>query len=73
MADLWIRDVPDAVLAGVDAHAARLGLSRAEYIRRRLASDAATSNAQVSSEDLRTFSDTFADLADEEVMGSAWR
>ena len=43
MADVLIRDVPEAVLAGVDAHASRLGLSRVEYIRRRLAADAATS------------------------------
>lgn len=73
MADVLIRDVPEEVLAGVDAHAARLGLSRAEYIRRRLASDAATANAQVSSQDLRKFADTFADLADPEVMDAAWR
>lgn len=73
MADVLIRDVPDAVLAGVDAHAARLGLSRAEYIRRRLASDAATSNARVSAVDLRMFTDSFADLADHEVMDAAWR
>lgn len=73
MADVLIRDVPDAVLAGVDAHAARLGLSRAEYIRRRLAADAATSSVQVSAQDLRTFADRFADLADQEVMDAAWR
>lgn len=73
MADVLIRDIPEAVLAGVDAHAARLGLSRAEYIRRRLASDATTSIVQVSSQDLRTFTDTFADLADDKVMDSAWR
>ncbi len=41
MADVLVRDVPEEVLAGVDAHAARLGLSRVEYIRRRLAADAA--------------------------------
>ena len=34
VADVLIRAVPEAVLAGVDAHAARLGLSRVEYIRR---------------------------------------
>lgn len=73
MADVLIRDVPEVVLAGVDAHAARLGLSRVEYIRRRLASDAATSNAHVSSQDLRTFAGTFPDLADHEVMDAAWR
>ena len=37
MADVLVRDVPEEVLAGIDAHAARLGLSRVEYIRLRLA------------------------------------
>jgi hypothetical protein len=73
VADVLIRDVPDAVLAEVDAHAARLGLSRVEYIRRRLAADASASNAQVSAQDLRKFADTFADLADREVIDEAWR
>ena len=73
MADVLIRDVPDAVLAGVDAHAARLGISRVEYIRRRLAADAATASAPVSVQDLRKFADGFADLANDEVMDSAWR
>jgi len=73
MPDVLIRDVPDEVLAEVDAHAARLGLSRAEYIRRRLAADAATSPAPVSAQDLRAFARTFSDLADPEVMDAAWR
>ena len=72
MADV-LRDVPDAVLAGVDAHAARLGISRAEYIRRRLAADAATANAPVSVEDLRSFADRFADLTDDQAIDDAWR
>jgi hypothetical protein len=73
MPDVLIRDVPEAVLVEVDAHAARLGLSRVEYIRRRLAADAATSSASVSAEDLRTFAHGFADLADPEVMDPAWQ
>lgn len=73
MADVLIRDIPESVLAGVDAHAARLGISRVEYIRRRLAADAATSSARVSTQDLRSFADRFADLADQEVMDAAWR
>jgi hypothetical protein len=73
VADVLIRDVPDSVLAGVDAHAARLGLSRAEYIRRRLAADAASSSASVSTGDLRAFADRFADLADPDVTGPAWQ
>lgn len=73
MADVLIRDVPEAVLAGVDVNAARLGLSRVEYIRRRLAADAATTSASVSAADLRGFADRFADLADPDVMDDAWR
>lgn len=73
MTDVLVRDIPDDVLAGVDAHAARLGLSRVEYIRRRLAADAANSPASVSVKDLRRFADRFADLGDDSVMDSAWR
>jgi hypothetical protein len=73
MADVLIRDVPDGVLAGVDAHAARLGISRVEYIRRRLAADAATASTPVTVDDLRAFTDRFADLGDDQVMDDAWR
>ena len=73
MADVLIRDVPDGVLAGIDAHAARLGISRGEYIRRRLAADAATVGARVSVHDLRQFADRFTGLASAEVTDSAWR
>lgn len=73
MADVLIRDVPEMVLAGVDAHASRLGLSRVEYIRRKLAVDAATSDAAVSAQDLRSFAVLAADLDDHEVMGAAWK
>jgi hypothetical protein len=33
MTDMLIRDIPDEVIAGLDAHAGRLGLSRSEYVR----------------------------------------
>jgi hypothetical protein len=73
MTDVLIRDIPDDVLAGVDAHAARLGISRVEYIRRRLAADAAANAASVSVKDLRRFADKFVDLTDESIMDAAWR
>ncbi len=73
MTDVLIRDVPDDVLAAVDAHAGRLGLSRSEYVRRRLAQDAAVQDTAVSVEDLARFADAFSDLADPEVMSRAWR
>jgi hypothetical protein len=71
--DVLIRDVPDDVIAAVDAHAGRLGLSRSEYLRRRLAQDAATHAAQVSEDDLARFAERFVDLADPDVMSQAWR
>jgi plasmid stability protein len=47
MTDVLIRDVPDEVLAAVDVRAGRLGLSRSEYVRRRLAQDAALPDTSV--------------------------
>ena len=73
MPDVLIPDAPDAVLAALDAKAAQLGTTRGEYIRRRLAADAATMSATVFVQDLRTFADNFADLAHAEVIDSSWR
>jgi len=64
--------VADDVIAALDAHAGRLGLSRSEYVRRRLAQDAATPGSPVSVADLTRFASTFADLADPDVMSQAW-
>ncbi len=73
MTDMLIRDVPDDVLAAVDARAVRLGLSRSEYVRRRLAQDAATPQVRVTQQDLAKFADEVADLADPDVMSQAWQ
>jgi plasmid stability protein len=73
MTDMLIRDVPDDVIAALEAHARRLGLSRTEYVRRRLAQDAASSDSPVSAADLTRFADTFSDLADPGVMSQAWQ
>jgi Antitoxin FitA-like, ribbon-helix-helix len=73
MTDILIRDVPEDVVAALDAQAGRLGLSRSEYVRRRLAQDAVRQDSPVSIEDLARFADVFADLADPDVMSQAWR
>ncbi len=70
--DVLIRDVPDDVLAAVDARAGRLGLSRSEYVRRRLAQDAVP-EAAVTPADLTRFGELFGDLTDPEIMDQAWR
>ena len=73
MTDMLIRDVPDDVIAALEAHARRLGLSRSEYVRRRLAQDTAISESPVSTRDLERFARTFGDLADPDVMSQAWQ
>ena len=73
MSDVLIRDVPDDVLAAIDARAGRLGLSRTQYLRRRLAQDAAADGSPITADDLRAFAVAFADVADDEVMSAAWR
>lgn len=72
MPDILIRDVPVDDLARIDAHAARLGLSRTEYLRRRLHQDAARPAAPVTADDLRAFTGRFGDLDNPDVMRQAW-
>lgn len=73
MSDVLIRDIPDDVLASLDAIAARLGLSRTEYIRRRLAQDAQTARVTVTAADLRRLRGAVTGLGDPELMRQAWR
>jgi hypothetical protein len=73
MSDVLIRDVPDDVLAALDLLAARLGLSRTEYIRRRLAQDAHAARIAVTTDDWRRFAETYSDLGDAAVMNQAWQ
>lgn len=72
MTDILIRDVPDDVVAAIDAKAARMGLSRAEYLRRALERERTPSISPVTSEHLRRFSALAADLDDPDVMIGAW-
>jgi hypothetical protein len=70
--NVLIRDVPAEDLARIDAHAARLGLSRTEYLRRRLHQDAVRPVTPVTADDLRAFAARFGDLGDSAVMRQAW-
>jgi hypothetical protein len=72
MTDILIRDVSPDVVAALDAHARRLGLSRSEYLKRQLVQAAARPLRPVAQEDLDWFAETFVDLGDEEVMAKAW-
>lgn len=73
MTDLLIRNVPDEVVAALEMKAKRLGLSRSEYLRRQMVREATTTAQTVTVESLEHFADTFADLADPDVVDRAWR
>ncbi len=68
--DILIRDVPDDVVAALDANAQRAGLTRAEYLRRVLADQ---QGPPVTRAQLDRFAERTADLSDPEVMAAAWR
>lgn len=70
MTDILIRDVPDDVVAAIDAHAQRAGLTRAEYLRRLLADQ---QRPPVTREHLNRFAERTADLGDPDVMSAAWQ
>jgi len=72
VADVLIRDLPDDVLAAIDANARRVGLSRNEYLRRQLAGEKHTGRGRVTVEDLRRSASVFADIEDPDVMADAW-
>ena len=73
MSDVVIRDIPDDVLAVLDQLAARMGLSRTEFIRRRLIQDARAARMSVTPEDWNRFTDSYRDLSDFAVMDPAWK
>ena len=72
MADILIRGVPDDLVVEIDARAERLGLSRAEHLRRVLANEHTRAEGKTTVEDLRRFAERCADLKDPEIMAKAW-
>ena len=71
MPDITIRDLPEHVVAAIDANAQRLGLSRNEYLRRQLGTEARP-HVTVMVADLKRSAEVFADVNDPDVMSGAW-
>lgn len=72
MTDILIRGLSDDAVAAIEANARRVGLSRAEYLRRSLERERHVSTDEVTVESLARFCETFADLGDADVMRAAW-
>ena len=74
MPNILIRDLSQEAVDRIDAAAANLGLSRNEYLRRRFEEGTAPSGERaVTAADWHRSAEVFADLADPDVMDSAWR
>lgn len=72
MTDILIRDVPDEVLAAIDAKAKRVGLSRTEYLRRALGRERTQAEGPVDVDQLAELAALVQDLDDPDVMNDAW-
>ena len=72
MTDVLIRGLAEADLARIDERAARMGLSRGEYLRRQIAQDAAREEGHVTVADLQRAARLSQDLLNEDVMRDAW-
>jgi len=72
MPNVLIRDLPEETILALDTQAARLGLSRNEYLRRRLGQESRHGAGPVTVGDLQRFADRFVDLSDPDVMAQAW-
>ncbi|MDY7088451.1 MAG: hypothetical protein SYR96_25520 [Actinomycetota bacterium] len=74
MANILIRDLSQGAVDRIDAAAANLGLSRNEYLRRKLEEGIPPAGEQtVTADDWQRSAEAFADLADPTVMDAAWR
>jgi hypothetical protein len=71
MPNILVRDLTEEELERLDARARILGLSRSEYVRRRLRQDPGV--RAITRADLERFAEAHADLAEESVMARAWR
>jgi hypothetical protein len=75
MPNILIRDLSQDAVDRIDASAANLGLSRNEYLRRKLEENTtpAAGGRTVTAEDWQRSAEVFADLADPAIMDAAWR
>lgn len=74
MTNVLIRGLSNAAVQRIDAEASALGLSRNEFLRRKLECvTTANAEAGLTAADWARSAEAFGDLADPEVMAAAWR
>lgn len=74
MTNVLIRGLSNAAVERIDAEASALGLSRNEFLRRKLEGTAAArTETTLTAADWARSAATFGDLADSDMMDAAWR
>lgn len=74
MTNILIRGLSDEAVLRLDVEASGLGLSRNEYLRRKLEDHAEVLPiVEITDEDWQRSAAVFGDLADPSVMSDAWR
>jgi hypothetical protein len=74
MPNILVRDLSQEAVDRIDSAAADLGLSRNEYLRRKLEEGIGPTGEQtITTEDWQRSAEVFADLANPTVMDAAWR
>ena len=72
MTDILIPDIPDVVIAAIDAKAHQSGISRSEYLRRILAREHNADTSKADIESLELLAVRIRDIANPVVMRQAW-
>ncbi len=72
MPDILIRNIPASTLSLLDSRAARLGISRSEYLRRQIEHDVLRERGGVTVADLARAAGLASDLLNDEVIQAAW-
>jgi hypothetical protein len=74
MTDVLIRNVPDADLRRIDAKAKKMGLGRAEFLRRQIAQVAAQGpdGDDLTLDDFTRFAELASDMLDPDFERRAW-
>lgn len=74
MTNVLIRGLSDAAVERIDAAASELGLSRNEFLRRKLeGATLASPGTTLTAADWDRSAAAFGDLSDDDVMDAAWR
>jgi hypothetical protein len=76
MTDILIPDITDDELSAIDKRAEEQGLTRIEYLKRKITQDNQWEDPdlpELTDEDMKTFTETFKDARNPEIMRKLWQ